>query len=546
MTPTLIRSLAAAGLSLALLAAFVLLPGGGTAQEPKVAPAKAVGAASELLSAVHCIQCHSGPGSPGYQAYQKERRTEFILLAEYPIWHDHDLHALAYQHVTPDPKGGTDGTGNLAWTMQVVLKPHRPEGYAVNTAAECLTCHAVDRRPGPLAAGKAEPDRFFTDAGVSCEACHGLVTDEWIGKHIQKSWRDRTPAEKWGARQVDLREPYTRAMKCASCHVGNKAEGKFVTHEMYAAGHPPLPPFELITFAADAPRHYFTARENKALAELPAETALKNFHYRKDECSEARAFAVGTVAGFEATMQLLADDAAATAKTGELLDFAHFDCYACHHDLTVPSWRQKRGYRGAPGRPTMRPWAAETLQAVLTHAEGASGVNTEKVTKAATDLRSGLVALNKGFDARPFGVPDEVARQAAGLVGPCRAVKDELAPLVYDPAQTEALYRVLADRLRKSDGKPGPDGLYLDHDTAQQAVWGLRVLQEELRASKRPGFTPDPKAEAELDKVTALHVRGVKREPVAGERVKLRLDRIGKFDPAVFLPRAKEWLKGQP
>ena len=147
--------------------------------------------------------------------------------------------------------------------------------------------------------------------------------------------------------QVDLRDPYTRAEKCASCHVGNKAEGKFVTHEMYAAGHPPLPPFEVVTFAHDAPRHYHTHRENKALAAMPAEAAWKNFHFRTPAdkehpdgaCPEARAFALGAVAGFDATMKLLADDAADTPKD-QLLDFAHFDCYACHHDLKVPSWRQ--------------------------------------------------------------------------------------------------------------------------------------------------------------------------------------------------------------
>jgi hypothetical protein len=426
--------------------------------------------------------------------------------------------------------------------MQEILKPHRPEGYAVDTAAECLTCHAVDRRPGPVAAGKDE-GRFFTAAGVSCEACHGLVTDEWIGKHIQKSWRDRSPTEKWEARQVDLRDPYTRAVRCASCHVGNKAEGKFVTHEMYAAGHPPLPPFEPATYAADAPRHYMTQRDNKALAAMDPDAAWKNLHYRKDECAEARSLAIGTVATFEATMQLLADDAAATAKAGELLDFAHFDCYACHHDLKVPSWRQKRGYRGTPGRPTMRPWATETLQAVLQHAQGSAGVNTEKVTKTAADLRAGLVALNKAYDAKPFGQKDEIAKLAGGLVAPCRGLKDDLGPLVYDPAQTEALYRLLADRLRKADGKPGPDGLYLDHDTAQQTVWGLRVLREELAAWKKTGFAADAKAEAELDKLTALHVRGGKREPVAGERNRARLERIGAFDPALFLPRAQEWLK---
>ena len=31
---------------------------------------------------------------------------------------------------------------------------------------------------------------------------------------------------------------------CLSCHLGNAREGRVVTHEMYAAGHPPLPGFE--------------------------------------------------------------------------------------------------------------------------------------------------------------------------------------------------------------------------------------------------------------------------------------------------------------
>ncbi|HEX3147615.1 MAG TPA: multiheme c-type cytochrome [Gemmataceae bacterium] len=535
MTPTRTRWLAGIAACGALAFAALLLPGGdGYAQAPK-APA----GASEPLSALHCIGCHGGPDTPAYKAYAQEKRTDFVLLTEYPTWHDRDLHALAFENITPNEKGGPDGKGNLAWTMQETLKPHRPAGYQVNAAAECLTCHSVDRKPGPVLAGNVE-GRFHTATGVSCEACHGLVTDEWIGRHIQTSWRDKTPAEKWDVRQVDLRDPYTRAMKCASCHVGNKAEGKFVTHEMYAAGHPPLPPFESVTFANDAPRHYMTHGENKALANMDADIAWRNFHFRKNESAETRALAIGTVATFEATMQLLADEAAATAKTGKLLDFAHFDCYACHHDLKDPSWRQKRGYRGAPGRPTMRPCSAETLHAVLQHAQSAPGVNTEKVTKSSADIRKGLIALNKGYDAQPFGQLDEIAKQASGLVGPCRALKDELAPLVYDQAQYEALYRLLADRIRNSDGKPGPDGLYIDHDTAQQTVWGLAVLQSTLR----PRSGGDNKLETELDQITAFHVRGEKREPVAGTRLRTRLERIEKFDPAVFLPVAQAWLKG--
>ena len=162
MTPKLPRHLAAAALLTALAAAVVFLPGSrGTAQEPKPAAA----GRSEPLSALHCIGCHGGPDSPAYKAYAREKRTEFVRLDEYPTWHDHDLHALAYEHITPR-------AGTLAGTMQEILKPHRPEGYTVNTAAECLTCHAVDRKPGPAVAGPVE-GRFYTATGVAARRVTG-------------------------------------------------------------------------------------------------------------------------------------------------------------------------------------------------------------------------------------------------------------------------------------------------------------------------------------------------------------------------------------
>jgi hypothetical protein len=536
-----------------LFAAAVVLPGpDGYAQPAKGAPAPAA------LGAVQCSNCHAGPrseeeekrnpeGFVAYRRYKQQGVTRFVTLNEFRVWEADDLHSTAFEHIRP-ARGADGKPTNLAARMEDILaqSPSRKgRDYKVEQAAECLTCHALALPAGrAVALADKRPEHFQTAEGVSCEACHGFVTAEWIGTHSLPSWRDKTPAEKEKFHQVDLRDPYTRAATCASCHVGNKAEGKFVTHEMYAAGHPPLPPFELVTFARDAPRHYHTARQNAALATMDPAAAWKNFHYRnpKDECPEARDFAVGTVAAFEAAMKLLAEDAAATSK-GELLDFAHFDCVACHHDLKVPSYRQARGYRGAPGRPTMRPWATETLRAVLQHAEAVEGADTEKLAAATKAIRDGLAALNKSFDARPFGVPETVAREADGLAGQCRAVRPELDRLVYTPAATEALYHRLADRLTKVNGKPGTDGLYLDHDTAQQAVWGLAVLREGLRSSGRPGFAADPKAEAELDKVTALHIRDTKREPVAPERLKERLERVNSFEPGAFRPKAADWLK---
>jgi hypothetical protein len=542
MSPTLTRWLVAATATGALAATAYWTDG----PEALAQPAKDV-VESGSPRVANCRRCHWSP-LPEDKA---NGVTDFVMLTESQIWHDYDLHVLAHANITPSETGGKP---NLAWQMQEVLKnsPSRKgKDYHVDRAAECLACHAVDLTVGRKPLAEKTVDDFDTKSGVSCEACHGLA-DDWIGPHFFAKWRQVPPADKTKRGQVDLRDPYTRALQCASCHVGNKAEGKFVTHEMYAAGHPPLPPFEVVTFARDAPRHNYTHRQNKALAAMPADQAWRNFHYRapatKDkpdgECPEARALALGSVATFEATMNLLAKDAADTPKD-QLLDFAHFDCYACHHDLKIPSWRQARGYRGVPGRPTMKPWSTEVLQAVMDHAKGASGFKTEDATKAAEQVRQALAALNKQFDARPFGDPAEIAKEATAFGPSCQALRTALNDdaAVYTSAQTEALFRLLADRITKGEMKSGPDGLYVDHDAAQQSVWALNALRTELRAARgEPEMEATPAATA-LNAITELRVRPVKREPVAPDRLKSRLDRIGAFDPGVFLPKAREWVK---
>ena len=358
-----------------------------------------------------------------------------------------------------------------------------------------------------------------------------------------------------------------------SCHIGNKAEGRFITHAMYAAGHPPLPPFELVTYCRDMPRHYHAFRDLPATSESPAiaseelielaktdpDKAWEKFHFRlpaeKDrpeaECPNARELVMGTVAAFEATMKLLADDAKDT-PADQLLDFAHFDCYACHHDLKVPSWRQKRGYRGVPGRPTMRPWATETLMAVLDHAQAANGkFDTEKAAKIANEIRTSLKLLNAEYDARPFGDPAKIAATAEGFARECRQLRSILAinKVVYDPAETESLYRVSGGASQRlAGGKPQQKRTLLGPRQHQQAIWSLHALQQELRAAGRPGFSspmtnPLMNGELELERWTAFDLRGAKRERVAGARLDARMKQIAAFDLDAFLPAADKWLK---
>ena len=46
-----------------------------------------------------------------------------------------------------------------------------------------------------------------------------------------------------------------------------------------------------------------------------------------------------------------------------------------------------------------------------------------------------------------------------------------------------------------------------------------------------------------MNDVTELRVRPAKRVPVAGPRLETRLKHIAAFDPDMFLPKAREWLK---
>src|SRR6185312_3755798 len=128
----------------------------------------------------------------------------------------------------------------------------------VQKKEECLSCHGVVIRDPKL------KDRSFDpNEGVNCVLCHGPFK-EWVSKHSvfteREEWRQlsrREKQEKFGL--TDLWTPSKRTALCASCHIGDlkpNEPAKFVTHEMYAAGHPPLPSFEAATFSDQMPRHW--------------------------------------------------------------------------------------------------------------------------------------------------------------------------------------------------------------------------------------------------------------------------------------------------
>ena len=392
-----------------------------------------------------CGICHASQ-PPGFKL---PREDTLALLNEFHVWQHHDLHRRACEALT-SPLGEQMSVRLYGDPKAAAKKP------------DCLVCHATDTAPGaPLTA--AAPDRFRCELGINCQACHGPAA-KWDAPHRQDKWRTLTGREKkadYGL--ADLRNARGRAEKCVSCHVGSTDESKFVTHEMYAAGHPPLPAFELATFSRDEPRHWLPAAAVPAIRDLgDPKAARERYGYRKGEVEAARLVAVGAVVALRESVKLLAFDPD-PAKPADRLDFAHFNCAACHHDLRVPARRQENGFPGAPGRPVPQTWPVWAVKAVLRHAETVQGSKGKQVRD---EFDANYRALRAAFDAVPFGDRDTVRKAAAALAPTFEAVLALLDETDFTEPNAAGLMRELAAVAAEALAPPAGPRDYLDADGA--------------------------------------------------------------------------------
>ena len=472
----------AIGATLLALAAAGL--GLGAPPAPRAEPTGVAGVAS-------CVACHNATASDAasHPFATRYRSHEFIRLSEGRTWPCEDPHSAAYRGMTND----------LGRKMLARLPQGKDAGWV---AGHCATCHAVDTLAGDdFAPPVVDPaGRFDTADGVSCTACHGTAA-AWQTRHYEERtdaagekslpWRKLDPAEKAKAGLRDLRDPAVKAKLCATCHVGSDELGRVVTHDMYAAGHPPLPPFELATYLEGEPRHWSpTAKlpHFDKVAENPGEL-WRLYHAQPAgvEVPAGRELAAGAVAALRAEATLL-EAGAESSRDG--LDFARFDCFACHHDLKTPSDRQARAPKhGAPGRPTLRPSLAALAEVVAAHAAGSPDA---KLKASAADFAAKWDALSAAAVERPFGNPDAVRSAAAGLVRWCDAFLDVQSrhpvPL-YPEAQVAALRQRLGDAALGEANR--------DPEAALALAWGYVALS--------PGL-PDDRLAA-LGKVLPTTVR---------------------------------------
>jgi hypothetical protein len=391
------RSLVVAGVL--VLAASLSRPGGTTAQHATAQDAPDQGGTTattgrfRFVGAASCASaaCHGDSARIGTlgREYHVALERDFAAVPAHHL----DKHARAYEALFE--KRSKRIVKNLHGLK--TLAEARPEREAL-----CLRCHVhpeFDTASSLMAEGVRQ---FRLEDGVSCEACHGAA-EGWLAAHFRPGFDDAA-RQQLGMR--DTRSVAGRARICVDCHVGGPhAE---VNHDLIAAGHPWLR-FEFGDHHTRWHKHWDQAADQRT----------PDF--------EARAWAIGQASTAEAALRLLALRARDERRPWP--EFAEQDCFACHHDLESPSWRQARGRRGVP---EANRWHTAMLPAAVTALDAKDGADM----RAALDELQGV--LRSWYPKR-----DAVAGKAEAAAEQLRRwlqrARFDSEPGRFDDAATAAL-----------------------------------------------------------------------------------------------------------
>jgi hypothetical protein len=457
----------------------------------------------ELVGAAVCQKCHQENDPTKVKEYKETRGYDFIRLWENKVWDVHDLHRTAYLNLlTSRSAKAADGekANATAQRMEDNLRragidpKYKQANYTVAGDVNCLACHASTNEPATKESHKKwTADSFLTSDGVGCEMCHGhgsKYRDEHQKNKLDKAnapdgairvvpWREWSVDVKrdWGL--VNLRDAAEATNRCASCHIGNLDEGRFVTHDMYAAGHPPLPPLDLIAYTREQPRHWGLPSEMpylKNLAEKDPKKANAVFHIRADESHVARRFVESTVATLHSSAVVTGQLAADGKDEG--LDYAAFDCASCHHNLKYPSDRQDRGYSARPGRPLFRPATFALTRVVMEHAaEMPGGGDLKASLEALATVEKNLAVA---FTSKSLGDPAKVQAASAEMSKWSADALKKLSAVKYTNDETKKLLA----KVQAATQKP-----VADPEVAQLYTWAFETLvldQTPPAADKKP------------------------------------------------------------
>jgi hypothetical protein len=446
-----------------------------------------------FLGVDSCAGCHT--------KYSKgEFNKDFVQMTEWDTWQNEDKHSQAF----------TVLQGKLAKKMEKILGYKNP----VHKEDDCLNCHALN-----VPAENRERN-FRLEKGVTCEACHGPA-DKWLTPHQKHSWRLKTGKEKEDLWMVDVRNPRRQAKGCLDCHVGNATQGRILTHEMLAAGHPPLPGFELTAFHKFMPRHWWLAKEVpflKTQRDSKNSEELKKkiqdlYPFASAEFGQTRLLVLSQIAVFEASMELLSATASTAKPKAGTLDLAVFACSSCHHELN----RQHPEAGNHLGRPRPPAWPGMLMPLAIRHSTGADQQAYANLSK---EYAEQIQLLHEAFGNRPFGEPAQVAAAAEKLAKWAERIHNQTAKQTWDRPSAQRLLDELALLSQKKN---------LDYDCARQIAWAYKTIQAEAfpQESKRHVTIWQT-----LDERLRLQIRPGKY--LVEDHLPEALERMNHFDPAAF------------
>jgi hypothetical protein len=423
---------------------------------------------------------------------------------------------------------GTSNTLSLRICQQLGYDVQSEAGYG-KFRDNCLTCHGGYRQEVESDAAefaKGQP-------GISCNYCHQVGDDSrWVMAHglrdNRETWRALTPAAKSRGGMRDLVTTSKQASLCLDCHIGNRAENKFVTHEMYAAGHPPLPSIELQTFCEQMPQHWRSLSE--AHDAMPAGLRESYFSLNFPGVPNpdttywnTRKLLVGALVAHAKTLDLMIE----TQAMDEWGDYALYDCAACHHELETSSRRQQRGYPAAPGRPRLPEWAHLQLMHIGSYL---------------VEDQAGIMGLESELVERvgeiPFGAGQRVS-------GSARQLRERLSAAVDDAERKPVDEKVAVGVLRGLAQTPGKR--LLTYDAARQVVWAMQTVAAEMKAQ---GAALDPNIDRMIAQLSEPQVgdgrTGIETELPAGrdrfiyeKGLQADLNRRNAFDSSVLESRLR-------
>ncbi len=394
-----------------------------------------------------------------------------------------DVHAMALTKVY---KNG-DRNGPLTEAFESILNHLDIDKGSVGFRSQCLTCHAGLR---PDQSGPTTPGRTYAQfqsegepiarESIGCEACHGQGKD-YLVDHMDLSWISNSPSAKLGKGFYDLENSALAARVCLSCHFGNPEESKWITHEMYAAGHPPLPPLDLGKFLDGTfNKHWMTLEEkSNRLATLESEidkrladdrikylrihlasntsdhSQLKQTiqtHFRKTQQSR-----IGQWTANLNYHDLLEQQAHAATNWG---DYALYDCAGCHQTL----YKKMRGTVGSPRRVPGRP------QGPLWTKPLPSSPGDSPFMRLVTlqDL------IDEAFNAKPFGDRGKIQSAIEGSASDRAKAKSQLIELAGQPLDPSGADEWLRGFLEQRQGMLG------NRWAANQTYWTLEMYFDDL------------------------------------------------------------------